>query len=87
MHDACVVRVLQAIADLAQVAPCSERVHGPAVEDVAKSSSADQRHGEERIAIEHFEVVDRQDVRVIELGERLGLGLEPLDETFVLEQL
>ena len=87
MHYACIVRVLEPVTDLAQVPPRGERLHRPPVKDVAKRSAADQWHGQERVAIEHLEVVDGQDVRMIELGERLGFGLEPLDEPVVLEQL
>src|SRR5207249_8571273 len=47
----------------------------------------DQGHGEERVAVDDLEVVDRKDVGMVELGERLGLGLEALDEAVVLEQL
>src|SRR6202140_804936 len=49
--------------------------------------SADERHREIRDSIGQLEVIDRKDVRVIELGERLGLCLEALDEAVVLEEL
>src|SRR4029077_1089532 len=87
VDDAGVVRVLQAVADLPQVAPGGQRVQRAAVEDVAQRAAADQRHRQERGAVDDLEVVYRQDVGVVELGQRLGLGLEPLDETLVLEKL
>ena len=87
MHDPRVMSVLQAIPDLAQVAPRCERVERTAVEDVAERAAADQRHGQEGHTLGDLEVVDRQDVRVVELGERLRLRFEPLDESLVLEKL
>src|SRR5205823_14312606 len=87
VDDARVVRVLQAVADLAQVAPRGQRVERAAVEDVTQRASADQGHGEERVAVEDLEVVDRQDVRMVELGERFRLRLEALDEAVILEKL
>ena len=87
MHDARVVRVLQAVPDLAQVAPRGKRVQRAALHDVAQRSAADQGHRQVGDALGHLEVVDGEDVRVVELGERLRLGLESLDEALVLEQL
>src|SRR5207249_3310568 len=66
--------------------PGRQRVDGSAVQHVAQRSAADERHGQKRIAFHDLEVVDRQDVRMVELGQRLGLGLESLDETVILEQ-
>src|SRR5438270_62718 len=48
---------------------------------------ANERHGEKRVAVHDLEVVDRQDVGMVELGQGLGLRLEAFDEAFVLEQL
>ena len=87
MHDAGVVRVLEPVTDLAQVAPRGQRVQRAALHEIAQRSAADQRHGQVGDALGHLEVVDREDVRVVELGERLRLSLEPLDEALVLEQL
>ena len=87
VDDACIVRVLQAVADLTQVAPCGQRVERPSIQDVAQRAAADQRHGQERDTLRDLEVVDREDVGVVQLGERLGLGLEPFDKSLVLEQL
>ncbi len=87
VHDARVVRVLQTVADLAQVSPRAEGVKRPAFDDVAQRPSTHQRHGQERHSVRHLEVVDREDVRVIELGQRLGLGLESLHEVPVFKQL
>ena len=44
VHDAGVVRVLQPVTDLTQVAPGGERVERTSVEDVAQRAAADQRH-------------------------------------------
>ena len=87
VHDAGVVRVLQPVTDLTQVAPGGERVERTSVEDVAQRAAADQRHREECVAVADLEVIDREDVGMVELGQRLRLGLEALDEAVVLEQL
>src|SRR5207245_11066627 len=80
-------RVLQRVADRAEVAPRGQRVERSAVKHVAQRPAADERHGQECAAVHDLEVVDREDVGVVELGQRLGLGLEAFDKTVVLEQL
>ncbi len=87
VDDAGVMRVLQAISDLAQISPRRQGVEWAPVQDVAQRAAADQRHREVRHAIGKLEVVYGQDVRVVQLGERLRLGLEPLHKAVVLKEL
>ena len=87
MDDAGVVGVLQSVSDLAQVTPCGKGVERAAVQDVAQRAATNQRHGEVGHPLGKLEVVDRQDVRMVELGQRLRFGLEPLHEAVVLEEL
>ncbi len=49
---------------------------GVAREPGAKGASYDELHGHEQIAVEHAHVVHRDDVRVRQLGQRLGLPLQ-----------
>ena len=87
MDDARVVRMLKPVTDLAQVSPRAEGVEWSAFQDVAQGSPADQRHRQVRHAVGQLEVIDGEDVGMVELGQRLGLRLETLDETLVLQQL
>src|SRR5439155_910229 len=55
------------------------------VEDVAKGAFLDERHGQEDDLGGDDEVVDGEDVRVVEPGERPGLELEALEEAWVFD--
>ena len=87
MDDPGVVGVLKPVTDLAQVAPRAEGVEWSAFQDVTEGSAADQRHRQVRHAVGQLEVIDGEDVGMVELGQRLGLRLETLDEALVLQQL
>ena len=59
-----------------------QRGDGPRVAlqpaDVSRQVAAlDQPHAEERLVVDLADLVDRHDVRVVELRHRLGLGAEP----------
>ena len=77
MNDAALVRVVERVRNLGSDLEHLERLQHLVLLDAAQGLPLDVRHHEKQVALEVREIVDRDDSRMIELGDGAGLALEP----------
>ena len=78
MNDPLVVGVLQGITDLRYDSQRFARRHTPGFEQTAQVYAVHELHEDEEQPVGLTEFVQRNDARMIELGQRLGLASEAL---------
>ena len=77
VHDAVVVRELERVANLRHDGERLARLDAPGVEQLAQVHAVHELHEEKVKPVRPPELVERDDVRVIELGQRPGFAREP----------
>ena len=87
VHDALVVRGPQRARDRERDLDRLARGQRAAPEPVAQRLALEQLHGREHRAVRLAELVDRQDVRVREGGDGLGLALEAAERLRVVREV
>ena len=87
MDDAVIVRILERVTNLRHDRQCFPRSHPLRIQHLAQVQPVDVLHHKKVQPVRLPEVVDRDDVRMIESGHRLGFTGESFGEVPILADL
>ena len=79
MKHAVLVRIMDCAGDIHHETGRGASVFAKPRKLIAEATPFDQLHAEIMLPLMLADFVDRHDVRMVEVGGRLGLGMEPLD--------